>query len=138
MLMLIRNFKCKLEKSLAIVSSVSRDFQAQILNRFWTKKTREILNNISDFIMSFIKHEGFLKYSGHFLRNHHYHCCWSIVPQNFDRRADHQTRTQLFWSELACQLEASCNLYQNGLAHHIFNIHQNVLEQQHAEWVLMI
>ena len=68
------------------------------------------------------------------------------MPQNLDWRADHQAGTQPSESELVCWLGALCSLYQNGLAHHIFNIYQNVLKQQldeacgekgHAEWVPM-
>ena len=70
----IRNFKCKLEELLTTVSSVSRSFWAQTSNKFWTKKTRKILNDASDFIAFSIKHEDFLKYSDHLLRNHHHHC----------------------------------------------------------------
>ena len=89
----IRNFKCKLKESLATVSSISKNFQTQTSNRFWTKEIKEILNDISDFIASFIKHENFLKCSGHLLRNYH-HCHWNIMLQNLDRRADCQARTQ--------------------------------------------
>ena len=85
----IRNFKCKLKESLTMMPSVSRGFWAQTLNGFWTKETREILNNASDFIASSMKYEGFLKCSDHFLRDHHHHYCWNIGPQNLDGRADH-------------------------------------------------
>ena len=94
MLMFIRNFKCKLKELLTTVPSASRGFQAQTLNEFWTKKTREILNDTLDFIAFSMKHEGFLNCSGYFLRNHYYYCCWNIVSQNLDGRADHQVRTQ--------------------------------------------
>ena len=142
----IRNFKFKLKKSLATVPSVSRDFWAQTLNKFWTKERKEILNNILDFIASSMKHEDFLNYSDHFLRNYHHYCCWNIVFQNLDEKADHQARTQPFKSELVYWLGALYSLYWNGLVHHIFNIYQDVLRQQlgkpcdgesHAEWVLM-
>ena len=144
-LMSIRNFKYKLEELLAMISSASRGFWAQTLNRFWTKETREILNDALNFIASFMKYEGFLNCSGHLLRDHH-HCCWNIVSQNLDGRTDCQAETQSPWFKLSCQSEALCSLYWNGLTHHIFNIHQNVLKQQlrkahdeetHVEWVPM-
>ena len=93
-LMLIRNFKCKLKESLVMMPSVSRSFQAQISNRFWTKETKKILNDALNFIASFMKHKNFLNCSDHLLRDHHHHYCWNIVPQNFDRRVDHQAGIQ--------------------------------------------
>ena len=58
-----------------------------------------------------MKHEGFLKYSGHFLRDHHHHYHWNIMLQNLGRKADHQAETQSPESELVCQLVALYSLY---------------------------
>ena len=85
----IRNFKYKLKKSLTTVPSASRGFQTQTLNRFWIKKTRKILNDILNFITFFMKHKSFLKCSDYLLKNHHHHCHWNIMSQNFNKRADH-------------------------------------------------
>ena len=71
------------------MSSASRDFQTQTSNRFWTKETKEILNNTSDFIISSMKHEDFLNCLNYLLKDHHHHYCWNIMPQNLDRRVDH-------------------------------------------------
>ena len=96
MLMLIRNFKCKLEKSLTTVPSVSKDFWAQTLNEFWIKEIKKILNNVLNFIMSFMKHESFLKYSDCFLKDYYYYCHWNIESQNLDEKTDYQIKTQFF------------------------------------------
>ena len=84
----IRNFKCKLKELLAMMPSASRSFWVQILNRFWTKEIKEILNDALNSITSFMKYKGFLKCSDYFLRNHHHHYCWNIRFQNLDGRAD--------------------------------------------------
>ena len=55
------------------------------------------------------------------------------MPQDLDERTDYQARTQSSESELIYWLGALYSLYQNGLAHHISNIHQDVLEQQLSE-----